>query len=91
MEGGPGSYYKRGSRKPLCKCQLLLSWATARCLETQRGGDRRVKSTNTKQCHLPLKLAVTTAPKVRSSGVLAAATGTTLAEGFPRPGWEAHH
>lgn len=34
----------------------------------------------------------TTALKVlRGSGVLAAATGTTLAEGFPRPGWEAHH
>lgn len=34
----------------------------------------------------------TTALKVWGAlAYLAAATGTTLAEGFPRPGWESHH
>lgn len=46
----------------LCKCQYFPYWVMAKIpgLNTE-GGDREVKSTNTKQCHR-IKLAVTPQP-----------------------------
>lgn len=46
----------------LRKCQLFLYWVMAKFPGLNReGGDREVKSTNTKQCHR-IKLAVTPQP-----------------------------
>lgn len=89
-EGGPGSHFERWQEATLQMPSSPLLGDGQIPLKKE-GGDREVKPTNTKQCHR-IKLAVIPHPwRYEELWCLAAPTGTTLAEGFPRPGWEAHH